>query len=260
LYWPYCFLYLVPVDGSQAPILLSDNRGGGQESTSFGGAFTAAEDAIVFLEQFIENSPSCPCGWVRWQGLYRSTLEGDGTLVSVGRVSDYAHDRESAQVFFSSLNSGTFAGGVFVVPEDGSTTPLQLASGDGSTLAISPDRSRLVWGGFDGLFSAPLTGGVPTYLGPGASELTVTTNSRFVVYKDYPSLYSVAIDGSSMPERLHGPLSGSADVRSFQMAGSRVVFTISRPNTGRLELFLGVPGPQEGLRKSATSLMQPAGG
>src|SRR5262245_21799763 len=151
---------------------------------------------------------------------------------------------------------------LFVVPADGSTAPVLLATAPGGTITgytIAAQSGRAVFTR-DGInlrriFSVPLDASAPEVLlnGPLVSGGTVSifkmgaAGSRLVFVADKETenvseLYSVPIDGSAPPIKLSGPMVAGGDVVECQISrdGTRVVYRADQ-ETDELYGLYGVP-------------------
>lgn len=123
----------------------------------------------------------------------------------------------------------------------------QLGNGDVEHFTTSTDSTRAVFKAdarTDELFelvSAPLAGGLNTYLSGGEAVHDVfrTTGGRVVYMTDAATdeLFSVPVDGSAPATKLSGPLVAGGNVLGFELAGARVVFVADKVLDGQFELF-----------------------
>jgi Tol biopolymer transport system component len=122
--------------------------------------------------------------------------------------------------------------GVYSVPTDASTLPVDLTGGlDVGDLSITPDGRRAIFRGGTTWYSAPVDASAPLVaLGTaayvhnlGTESLPTPDSSRFVFLSDAAipkqyELYSRAIDASLPPEKLSLPLTLGGDVANFTIS------------------------------------------
>lgn len=154
-----------------------------------------------------------------------------GAAVPVGQGTYFAITPDSTRVVTSTPLS--------VAPLDGSAAPLVLAGVVGRP-KVSPDSLRAVYldGGvlhsvlLDGS-AAPVALSQPAVSGGSVQlDFALTPDGARVVYRQDLNvdqrflLFSVAIDGSSAPLVLNGPLTGGGDVAAFFLSaqGPRAVY------------------------------------
>src|SRR5262249_6832268 len=150
---------------------------------------------------------------------------------------------------------------LFVVPVDGSAAPLQLSGPDNRIIDyahFTADGARIVYfhepaAGANELYNVPVDGSAsPVRLTHpmvafGMIDLSppfVLAGTR-VLYRadasidDVWELFTVPVDRSSPPVRLHAPLSGGRDVMDWRLSAdaSRVVFAADLAAEDQLELW-----------------------
>ena len=266
-------LHVVPIDGSRPSSELSDNVPNGK---TFGCTFTSQGDRVVFLESFFNYGSQA-----LFTNLYSSTLDGVGARIDAGTgfcacpsIRGYLLGLDGFTVYYSSSI------GIFQVPADGSSAPLNLAAAGISTesLALAADGTRLVYttripSTSVGLHSLSLSDGTVTDLhsvaGSSAvfSSVTIIPDSRYVLYRlslagsgGNHELYSVAIDGSSAPRSLNGVLPSSGGITSYQSVGGDVVYRGDVNTDEVFELFSVRLGPLGHSTQALAPSLEEAGG
>ena len=283
------YLLLVPADGSRTWILLSDNVASGYATE---GVFTADSERVIALERSHYPGPTGFPGAIEHSFLSSSTLNGAALMLNQGITLDidgYLIDPGRRFAYYW----GWFQG-LYRVPTDGSAAAIPLAPSWSQPIALSSDGAHVVYLTRDptgshvhlGLHSLSVAGGPPAELqlvmpGENFRSTQVSADSRFVVYLMNSAaapasygLFSVPIDGSSAPRRLHDPLPANrsvvdcqlagGDVHSddltYQMSGGRAVFLGDLETNNKAELFLSYPGPVGNSPKSSAPPVQSAGG
>ena len=238
-------LYSVPVDGSALPVKLSELS-------------TAPNGISTF-----DISPDSSRVVYRAAELYSVPLDGsspplklNAPLISGGFVRRFNISPDSGRVVYLADQDSAGTDELYTVPLDGSAPPVKLngplvSGGDVHIfrrIEISPDSSRVVYVAdqdvdeVDELYVVPVDGSAPPVKlnGPlvsggdvdAFSDTVISPDSSRVVYiadQDNDNLYElfcVALDGSSSPVQLSGPLIIGGDVIDYQVSpdGSRVVY------------------------------------
>src|SRR6185436_17938314 len=143
-------------------------------------------------------------------------LNGPLTREVVGAVASFEVSPDGAQVVYVSDERADEVYELFVSPADGSQPPLVL--------------------------NAPLVSGGDVL--PVAQSVISSDSSRVVFRADQDTndvseLFSVPIDGSTVPTKLNGPLVPSGDIISFEVSplADRVVYLADQATDEVLELF-----------------------
>ena len=155
---------------------------------------------------------------------------------------------------------------VFSVPIDGSAAPLQLDQTPGEVFTdfqIDPSGEWVVFVANGELQSVPIAGGDPiahhSVLDSWNPHFQTTPGGEIVYIADEvdlltaPALYTVAIDGSTQPRRLSGPLFEGQGVQSFVLDAQAgiAVFQADLIQNQKFELFsVPVDGSREPFRIS----------
>ena len=244
-------LFVVPSDGSQAPLKLSGALVAGGQVDSFQftpdgarGVYVAEQDEAGIDELYVVpidgSQPALRLG---------PQIKVGSQLVAIGpdgiRAAFYGSDAV-AQV-----------DGLFSVPLDGSSAPLLLAlqtSRPVTSLRISPDASHVVFERTDSfygnrLYSAPLDGSAAEVQLNVAEEIEfqITGDGAHVLYLDVntfePSrgrLYRVAIDGGT-PTEINDTLGSDRGVKAFELTPdcARIVYIADADRDDRFELYSG---------------------
>jgi hypothetical protein len=255
-------LYSVPIDGSSLPTKLNDTLIGGGDVESF----KISPDSNWVIYQADQDTDKI-------YELYSVPLDGNttpiklnGALVSGGVIGTYQISANSNRVIYRADQDTDGVFEIYTVPIDGSAAPIKLnttlASGRnvGNDFKISPDSNWVIYradqdteGMFE-LYSVPIDGNTtPIKIndelisgGDVAGDFQVSTNSNWVVYRadqdtnDVIELYSVPIDGSTLPTKLNGTLVNGGYVRGgFQISpdSSMVVYSADQDTQYMRELY-----------------------
>ncbi len=202
--------------------------------------------------------------------LYRVPLDGsapalqlNAALVLGGDVTQVHVSPDSSRVVYTADQATDGAVELYSVPLAGGSPPTRLTpaypAGRGASLiGITPDSSRVVYvanqdtAGTYELYSVAVDGSsAPVKLNapmtPGGnvqSVVKIAPDGARVVYRadqdadEVFELYSVPLDGSSAPLRLHPPLAPNGDISGFELApvGGRIVYTLYITGVG-LEIW-----------------------
>jgi hypothetical protein len=255
-------LYVVPMDGSSAPLLLS--TGMSATSSVVGLRLDPNGEFAVY-----RSSPEL--------SLHRVPLDGSGPPVTISAawtVLDnlrWSLSPDGEYVVFRSFHDVGFISydDLWSVRTDGVSAPVLLHSVDApeTELAIDPSSTWVLFnerGSTTRYLSVPLDGSA------AALELVPTeaTNVRFtpdgarVLFRaDYPTdnrfyVHATAIDGSTPRQILSGPLVAAGDVESFELSadGGTVVYRADQVVNDRFELFT-VPSDGSALARQVSGPM-----
>lgn len=198
--------------------------------------------------------------------LYSARLDGVGDPVQLGPYGAIELvSGDSAHVLFRDtfLRSAPIGGGptsTLPVPAGATDSAFLTASDDGLTIVYRADLadSRELWiGPVDGSGGLALASG----LVPGSDSIEAAFGAGRLVYRaehfqtDTVELYSVPLDASAPPIRLHPEITSGGEVRSFRPSpdGTRVLYTATSESRFRPDLFVvPVDGSASPLRLSGT--------
>ena len=164
----------------------------------------------------------------RWQ---MPSVTRYSQITSDGRLKRDAVVTDGSRVYFSEQ-----LGGQIVLAQvssaSGETVPFQSQLSNANLLAISPDRSRLLIGRFEGsapecpLWIVPVTGGTPYRLGDVlAHAATWTGEGEGITYANGGELFQVRNDGSGA-RKLLSVTAGRIDWPRWSPDGNRLRFTV----------------------------------
>ncbi len=243
-------LFSVPVDGASNPTKLNSLLGPLATDGDVQDFDTSPDGRRVVYRADHDRADLIELFSVRPDGSSRVNLTA-GMLNACGDVLSLAISPDSTQVVYlaDQHDQGFGQVEIFSVPIDGSANPVQLNgllpylgnvwySGGGTGYRISPDGNWVVFSAspfeYDRweLLSAPIDGSAPpVLLNPplsgardildvtGHPDFAISPDSSRVVYVGAQDadgvfeLYSVPIDGSSMPVKLNGALVAGGDVQ-----------------------------------------------
>ena len=163
-------------------------------------------------------------------------------VTSDGRLKRDAVVTDGSRVYFSEQ-----LGGQIVLAQvssaSGETVPFQPSLSNANLLAISPDRSRLLIGRFEGsapecpLWVVPVTGGTPYRLGDVlAHAATWTGDGEGITYANGGELFQVRNDGSGA-RKLLSVTAGRIDWPRWSPDGNRLRFTVLDTKTRSPKLW-----------------------
>ena len=156
-------------------------------------------------------------------------------VTSDGRLKRDAVVTDGSRIYFSEL-----LGGQVVLAQvssaGGETMPVHPPLPNANLLALSPDRSKLLVGRFEGsapegpLWVVPVTGGSPYRLGDVLGHAaTWSPGGEWIAYAKGGELFLVKNDGSE-PRKLMS-VTGRIDWPRWSPDGSRLRFTVRDPKT-----------------------------
>ncbi len=209
-------LYVAPLDGSTAPQKLSGPAIAGTHV--FDVSITPDGQTVLYTA-----SHQAPSG----RELFAVPIDGSASPIEIGataplrRVLSFLATADSSTVLFRADRASLNNFDLWRVPVDGSQLPVEIdpapLGGRIAEYALSPDDSTVAFVTTDGrLGSMPLfgTSAVPlddpaSSSHEGVEEFVITPDSTRVVYRgddlvpDRTELFSVPLDGSGLPVRVH---------------------------------------------------------
>ncbi|MEQ1892098.1 MAG: hypothetical protein ABL998_06110 [Planctomycetota bacterium] len=271
-------LYVVPTDGSQAPIRVNPplTQGGDVMNPPL---ITPDSTRVVYLADQEVNG--------RFE-LYVAPITGglvhklNGPLGTYNDVSlSFAVSPDSTHAVYVSNEEALDRYELWSAPLDGSTPRVKIsgtldAGEDVERFAIPPDSTRVVYstrvfGNGDHLWSTPLDGSAPPMRlslilhDTEVLEFQATADGKRVVYKlgiyvpearrVVYELFVVPVDGSAAPRRVSGPLVEGGSVvstpGSFRVtANDLVLYLADQDAVGRIELYASALDWRRGPRRS----------
>jgi hypothetical protein len=260
LAWEDRSLYRVPIDGSEASLVLHSLS----DPWQFEGPVTITPDSTRAL--FVVRAISARQLWsIRVDGSSAPVL-----LAELGAVYQYKISPDSSQVVYMSYDSGQET--LFSVPVDGSSAPLQIsgAAGEMVDFELTGDGLWVVYIAssplHDELYSTRVNGSTgPRKLnrvlpfGGDVTAFDLPASGPFVAYRADQEvdqrfeLYSASVDGSTSTLRIGGENPPHADVLEFQVdpSGAGVYFRIDRDADEAYQLFaVGFEGTEPPLEVS----------
>ena len=253
-------LYRIPIGGAGEPMRLTGHVASGSVPSLFNlGRFTVTPDSktVVYDFQSAESGDA---------EIYSAPIDGSTSPIPIGvgrdqSKSSYRLADDGRRVVYQHPDDLR----VYSVPVDGSEEPIELTDGIEQphffdNFSLSPDgRTAFVYAGGSGFYSLAVDGSaspvlLSTLVG-GHSERRVTADGRTVVFRltrgivAPDELYSVPIDGSAEPTRLHRPFTTGQDVLSFDLSKSGETVAFNARQDGELNDVYSVPADGSSLPK-----------
>ncbi len=211
-------LYVVPLDGSQPPLRLNDPLPDGRDVFDF---LLTEDDLVVFRADVVFEDRI---------GLYVVPADGSaaqvklqGNLVNGGDVSaDYAVTPDGQWVVYRADETVDDRNDLYIVPIDRSVAPVPLVDAFAPGGEVIERSLQLTSDGTRAFFLADLQ-----------------VNERV-------ELFSVPLDGSSLPRKRNGELQPLGDVESFAIAPDlrHVLYRADQETEGAVELYSVPLGPR----------------
>ncbi|MEO8611682.1 MAG: hypothetical protein ABI690_27535 [Chloroflexota bacterium] len=139
------------------------------------------------------------------------------------------------------------AGHLYKASLNGENPPIQISGDDENRIGFftfTPDYNQIVYvNAFQHVFITQYEASISQPLNPnqtlnqGISELTITPDSRHIIYRTSFELYSVPIDGSSDPVMLNNPVPGNPIGNVEVSPDSRSILYAANENRPAYDLY-----------------------